>query len=437
MLASSTLWLFVLVAAFVAQCVGWAWVGAGIRRAREAAGVTPEPDPVLAALAARYQRGGPGTEDRGEGLPAEAARLDAEAEEVEAVPALPISVVVAARDEAERLPVLLDALAAQTHRPFEVVVVDDRSTDRTAPLVAWRAQDFPVPLRLVQVADGEPEAAGLPPKKHAIERGAAAATHDRLAFTDADGRPGPDWLATITRFATAESAHPGAEAEEAGAETSDDGAVLVGYGPLVREAGVLNRFARYETVQTAALAAAGVGWGRPWHAVGRNLSYPKGLLERLGGFEHSARSLSGDDDLLVQEAARRGAAPVRYVWSPRAAVPSPAPPDWATFWRQKRRHASAGSHYPAGVLLGLGLFHTANYALWLGAPLLHLATGVPYGWGLLAAKLLLQRTVVNDVLDGLGDEPDLRLWQPVLDGLSAFYHAAFAVLGVLPAPKRW
>ena len=41
------------------------------------------------------------------------------------------------------------------------------------------------------------------------------------------------------------------------------------------------------------------------------------------------------------------------------------------------------------------------------------------------------------LVDGLGDEPDLRLWQPVLDALSAGYHAVLAVLGALPTPTRW
>ncbi len=415
MLALPTVWLVVLLAAFAVQCLGWAWVGAGLRRAREAA----PPDPP---------------------------DLGPEAGGV--APGLPISVVVAAHNEAERLPALLDALAAQTHRPFEVVVVDDRSTDATAQRVAWRAQDFPVPLRLVTVAPGAPHAAGLPPKKHALERGVEAAAFDRLAFTDADGRPGPAWLATLARWAEPDPLARAAETSvgpdavldetEAGPPGGlDDGAVLVGYGPTVAESGWLNRFARYETVQTAALAAAGVGWDRPWHAVGRNLSYPAALLDRLGGFAHSAGSLSGDDDLLVQEVARRRAAPVRYVLDARAAVPSPAPPTMGAFWRQKRRHASAGSHYPVGVLVALGLFHTANLALWVGAPVVHAAFGTPLGWGLLAGKLVLQRAVVGDALDGLGDDPDLRLWQPVLDALSAGYHAVLAVLGALPAPRRW
>ena len=427
---SETVWLAVLGVAFVTQGLAWAWVAAGIRRVREHAPLGEREAPPATAPPAT-------------------------------APALPISVVIAAHNEAERLPPLLDALAAQTHqradgRPaFEVVVVDDRSADRTAQIVAWRADGFPVPLRLVRVAEGAPDAAGLPPKKHAIERGVEAAAHPRVAITDADGRPGPGWLATLAHWATddpatgdraandraaddraAENLAGHHSAEGAGA-ARDAGAVLVGYGPYRARPGWLNRFVRYETVTTAALAAAAVGHGRPWHAVGRNLSYPTALLGALGGFAHSAGSLSGDDDLLVQEVARRDAAPVRYVLDANAAVPSEAPPEAGAFWRQRRRHASAGGHYPATVLAALGAFHGSNLALWVGAPLLHLAAGAPYGWGLLAAKLIVQRAVLSDVFDALGARADLRLWQPVLDALLAGYQVVFSVLGALPTPRRW
>ena len=176
----STVWLVALVSSALVQCLGWAWVGIGLRRVREGAA-------EAATLA---------------GSPTSGEAPDGAADGV------PISVVVAARDEADRLPALLDALAAQTHRPFEVVVVDDRSTDATAQRVTWRTTDFPVPLRLVSVAEGAPEAAGLPPKKHALERGAEATSFDRLAFTDADGRPGPGWLATLARVAAADTRAP-------------------------------------------------------------------------------------------------------------------------------------------------------------------------------------------------------------------------------------
>ncbi len=379
-----------LVFVFIVQTLAWAWVAAGLRRVREA--TVPLADAAC------------------EG------------------PALPLSVIVAAHDEEDRLPALLDALETQTHRPFEVIVVDDRSTDGTAHIVEDRARQWAAAggpeMRLVGVEPEAPEAVGLPPKKYALERGVEASRHARLAFTDADGRPPPTWMAALAHHASP-------------AGSPDEGAVLIGYGPYAEAPGWLNRFVRYETVQTAVLAAAAVGWGRPWHAVGRNLSYPRALLDRLGGFEHSAASLSGDDDLLVQEVARRCAAPVRFVWDADAAVPSPAPPTWRAFWRQKRRHASAGAHYPAGVLAALGVFHTSNLALWVGAPLLHALTGSPVGWGLLAAKLLLQRTTLAPAFDTIGAEGDIRLGQPVLDALSALYHAALAVLGALPTPRRW
>ena len=385
-----------LVAAFAANVLAWGWVAVGWRRMADA------------------------TLDAGLADDAAAARPDT-----------PVSVVVAARDEAGRLPTLLAALRRQTHRDaagrwaFEVVVVDDRSADDTAALVertaaAWTATAGP-DLRLVRVPpDAAPVAA---PKKRALAAGIAAARHDRLALTDADTDPPPAWLATLARHAA-----PGG---------TDDGAVLVGFAPVVRRPGALNRFVRYETLHTAALAAAGVGWGRPWQAVGRNLSYSRALFERLGGFASGAGSLSGDDDLFVQHVAKQRAADVRYVADALAHVPSEAAASWGAFVRQRRRHASAGAHYAPGALAGLAVLHGSALVLWLGAPLLHVAAGVPTGWGLLALHLLVQRAALGPAFDALGAASDLRLAQPLLDLAGTLYQAAAAVAGALPAPRRW
>ncbi|HEX8387349.1 MAG TPA: glycosyltransferase [Rubricoccaceae bacterium] len=386
-----------LVVAFAVNVLAWGWVAVGWRRmadALDADGLDPD---------------GPAA----------------------APPGLPLSVAVAAHDEAGRLPALLRALRRQTHRgtdgrpAFEVVVVDDRSTDGTAALVertaaAWAATGGPV-LRLVRVDPDETSA--LPPKKRALTAGVAAATHERLVLTDADTDPPATWIATLARFA-APAGH-------------DDGAVLVGYGPYTKRPGGLNLFVRYETLQTAALAAAGVGWGRPWHAVGRNLSYPKALFDRVGGFEAGAGSLSGDDDLFVQHVARERAAAVRYVPDAGAAVPSGAPETWGAFWRQKRRHASAGAHYTPAVLVALGALHLSALVLWIGAPLLHGSTGAPTGYGFVALHLLVQRAALGPAFDALGAGGDLRFAQPLLDLASTLYHGALMILGALPAPRRW
>ena len=432
----------VLTAALAVQLGLWAWIQAGWRRAAAAS-------------------------------PADGGSADGGS----ATPPLPISVVVAAHDEAERLPALLDALAAQTHRDangdalFEVVVVDDRSTDGTADTVTARAPRFPAPLRLVRIAPGDtPEtvhylpdlwadAADVPlaPKKNALTRGIAAARHARLAFTDADTVPPPTWLATLARWAVAGDAAPGdavsppatpvraqhavplprtASPRDPADGNADGNAVLVGYGPLTGD-GLLGRFVRYETTVTALLSAAAIGHERPWHAVGRNLSYTRATFEAADGFRPFAESLSGDDDLFVQQVAQRGIAPVRAVLDAAAFVPSPAPPTWRAFWRQKRRHSSGGAFYDVRVLRVLGALQASRAVLWVGAPVLHLAFGVPWGWGLLAVRLLVQRAVLSDAWETFGAEADLSLWHPVLDALYTAYQGVAAVLSLLPVPRRW
>jgi cellulose synthase/poly-beta-1,6-N-acetylglucosamine synthase-like glycosyltransferase len=328
---------------------------------------------------------------------------------------LPISVVVAAHNEEDRLPALLDALERQKHASFEVVVVDDRSTDGTAGVVESHSRRSSVSVRQLRV-DASERPAGVSGKKAAIERGVAAATYARVALTDADCQPGPDWLITIARYAATEG--------------SDQGAVVVGYGPYHRRPGVLNAFIRYETMMTGILTAAGIALGRPFMAVGRNLSYPRDLLDRLGGFTAAAPGLSGDDDLLVQTAARAGV-PVRYVLDADAHVPSEAPDSFPGWMRQKRRHASAGRRYPVGVLLALGLFHASALALWV-APLVLGWTGA----GLLAGRLLFQRLVLRRAWSEF-DVADLSFAGPLLDAGYAVYNAGFALLGVLPGPRAW
>ncbi len=321
----------------------------------------------------------------------------------------PASVVVAARDEAGHLPALLAALTRQTHPCYEILVVDDASRDATPEIVrAWQ----PAHPTLHLVAVTEPRA---PRKKHALARGIAAATHEVLAFTDADCAPPPGWLAALARHHAA----------------APEATLLVGYSPFRKAPGLLNRLARYETFVTGFLTAAAVGLGRPYMAVGRNLSYGRAVFTRLGGFAHSLQAMSGDDDLLVQEVARRRAAAVRHVFDPQTFVPSAPPASWRQWFRQKRRHLSAGRFYGRGIQAHLALFHATSIALW-AAPLLA-------GWlgaGLLAGKLVVQGLVLRRAAH-VFHERDLLPAQPLLELLYAAYNLVLAPLGVLSTPKRW
>lgn len=318
----------------------------------------------------------------------------------------PVSVVVAARDEAKDLPDLLRALRGQDHPNYEVIVVDDGSTDGTADLIdSWMGHFGR--LRVLRTS-------GIG-KKAALSRGIHAASYDVLALTDADCVPPPGWLSKVAR-------------EHAACEGD---CLLVGYSPFARGRGWLNRIARYETFVTGFLTAAAVGLRRPYMAVGRNISYPRSLFERVGGFQSIMHSMSGDDDLFVQAAAKVPGAGVRALLDPDTFVRTGAPETMHEWLRQKRRHASAGRYYHWRIQAHLAGFHGSNLLVWL-APVLAGWIGVL----LLGTKLVLQYAVLREAASRLG-ERDLMPIQPLLEVMYVLYAVIVAPIGLIRMPKRW
>jgi glycosyltransferase involved in cell wall biosynthesis len=93
-----------------------------------------------------------------------------------------VSVVLAARDEEARIENTVRRLFAQRGIDLEVIVVDDRSKDRTSEILQRLAAEFPG-LKVKRV-DVLPE--GWLGKCHACHLGAASVTGDWILFTDAD-----------------------------------------------------------------------------------------------------------------------------------------------------------------------------------------------------------------------------------------------------------
>ena len=89
-----------------------------------------------------------------------------------------VSVIVPARDEEACLGACLQSLVTQTGVSFEVIVVDDASTDRTREI----ALSFP----LVRIVDAGPLPEGWTGKNNAMAAGARQARGEWLLFTDAD-----------------------------------------------------------------------------------------------------------------------------------------------------------------------------------------------------------------------------------------------------------
>jgi chlorobactene glucosyltransferase len=104
-----------------------------------------------------------------------------------------VSVLIPCRNEAENIGRCLDSLLRQSYGDYEILVLDDRSTDGTWERICGYAERFP---ERVTALRGRPlPNSGWYGKPHAMQQLAEQARGDYLLFTDADTEHGPDSIA--------------------------------------------------------------------------------------------------------------------------------------------------------------------------------------------------------------------------------------------------
>lgn len=201
--------------------------------------------------------------------------------------ALPrVSIVVAARDEERHVGAAVGALLQQSYPDFELIVVDDRSADRTPSILAELAQRSDR-LRVVRV-DELPS--GWLGKNHAMHVGAGRSSGSLILFADADVILSPEALARAVRLLELERADHLAVAPD----------VLIPAWPLAL---VVNYFMMWFMV-----------WLRPWNArkprssafigIGAFNLVRADVYRAIGG--HSRIPLRPDDDLMLGKLIKRG-----------------------------------------------------------------------------------------------------------------------------------
>lgn len=311
------------------------------------------------------------------------------------------SVIICARNEAENLQKNLPLFLNQTYRSYEVIIVNDNSTDNTREVVLHFVAKTRN-LRLIDIKEESP-----PGKKAALARGIEAARSNYLVFSDADCQPaGNFWLATCV------------------AHLNTTSQIGLGFGPYRTYPGMLNRFIRFETAYTALQYFSLALRGLPYMGVGRNLCYTRFLYEKANGFRDHAHIASGDDDLFVNAAANPSNTTI--ILEPDAFVYSEPKTTWKAYFRQKSRHVSTGTQYRMIHKLILGVLSMSHLLHYVGA-VSCIAMGVPWFWILPAivirTGILFRRW--QQILPRLKQE-DLLAWVIPLDALFVFYYIALA-----------
>ncbi|HZB05411.1 MAG TPA: glycosyltransferase [Thermoleophilaceae bacterium] len=214
-----------------------------------------------------------------------------------------ISVVVCSCNGADTLRDCFDGLVALDYPDYEVIVVDDGSTDATAAI----SKDYP--FHLIATPNR-----GL---GSARNTGLAAATGAIIAYVDDDARPDPDWLTYLAHtFMTTDYAGVGGPNIAPG-----------GDGPIA------DCVANAPGGPTHVLLSD----REAEHIPGCNMAFRRGCLEAIDGFDPQFRVAGDDVDVcwrLEQHGWRLGFNPAAMVWHHRRN-------SLRAFWKQQRGYGRA------------------------------------------------------------------------------------------------
>ncbi len=219
---------------------------------------------------------------------------------------------------------------------FELILVDDNSTDNTYNLAA-ELTSSKENFRIISTAEKS-----LPSKRGALLKGIEQSSYPYIMITDADCIPSAGWIRTAAALL----------------EKGYD--FIFGPAPLIRKQNnFISSVSCMENLKVHFFSFSLASLGLPYTAAARNMGFLKESFYKIGGYNNTLETLSGDDDLLLRECVRNKLK-VKAFYDKDALVFSQTPSSLKEYLNQKRRHTQTSFHYLLMHKVILGTWHLLN-----------------------------------------------------------------------------
>jgi len=237
-----------------------------------------------------------------------------------------ISVIICARNEEKNIANLLNCLLTQTYPKnlTEIIIIDDRSTDKTAEIVNSYKEKFEN-LKLIKIEKTE---TGIAPKKHAFSTGLKQATGEIIVQTDADSAVAPDWIEKLTA--------PFADEEISLVQG------VVKYKFTEKISPILRIYQTLDFASHGIVAAAAINKNIPLNANANNFAFRRKTYEELGGYGKLAGAVGGDDGLIMQNFWTAGK---KIYFNADTAVETQPEYSWKALINQRKKWGSETQFY--------------------------------------------------------------------------------------------
>ncbi len=327
---------------------------------------------------------------------------------------LTVSVIVVAKDEQKNLPRLLSALESQDFQDFEMVLVSDRSVDRTLAIM----RDFRRKHGdRVKVIENREDPGDMGPKQFALDIAVSRASGDVFVFTDADCVVPATWVANMLPYFL-------------------DSRVGVVFGQLslAPGRGFFRRFQAFDQPLINQWSSATAGLGMPGSCFGNNLAARRATIDAVGGFRSLGYTLT--EDAALAAAAGREKWKVRVSTRKDAMIETLPQESWTDFIDQHLRWNGGGFyHRDLSTRLGYRFITLFLIASVLAIPA---ALFLPVLFILPAASFFSVGLMA--FLAGILYRPDKAAYLLRLVPYTCFFlvfYSFVTVLSILKVPLRW
>ena len=202
-----------------------------------------------------------------------------------------ITVIIAARNEEDNLPSLLDDLVNQKidKNKFEVIIANDRSMDKTEEIINEYSNKYKF-IKAIHITKEDEMA----PKKYALENAINKSEGEIILATDADCRVSSDWAISMASL------------------VFQTDKVIIGYSKVSGQNILIHEIQKIDFLGIMAANGGLLTNGIVCSGSGQNLGYKKKDLYNIGGFEEVKHRESGDDMYIVQKISKIKGATFNY-----------------------------------------------------------------------------------------------------------------------------
>jgi cellulose synthase/poly-beta-1,6-N-acetylglucosamine synthase-like glycosyltransferase len=328
-----------------------------------------------------------------------------------AAPITKISIIIPARNEEENIANCLDSIIYQNYPTnlFEVLVVDDHSTDNTAQIVLGYQQKN---VTLISLKDFIAPNAINSYKKKAIEIAIQQSSGEVIVTTDADCIAHINWIQTIATFY--ERSHP---------------EFIVMPVAIKNSNSLIEIFQSLDFMTLQGITGASVY--KKFHSMcnGANLAYTKKAFIAVDGFKGIDKIASGDDMLLFHKIYNRYPGGTAYLKSTAATIQTQPVHSIGQFFNQRIRWASKADKYDDKrifvVLLLVYFFNVWILALGVGAIFLPIALHL---FIILIGKTIVELLFLFPVA-AFFNQIELLWWFPIAQPFHILYTVIAGWLG--------